>query len=89
MTIVILWCEVLLFDADDVMIITKSHMKSVTKVKFVSCSPRPLKVVSEHPPSPLPVYRLTIPTLEANVRRGAVTACFNLGAAGLDVRDPE
>ena len=35
MTIVILWCEVLLFDADDVMIITKSHMKSVTKVKFV------------------------------------------------------
>ena len=40
MTIVILWCEVLLFDADDVMIITKSHMKSVTKVKFVpSCLP--------------------------------------------------
>ena len=39
MTIVILWCEVLLFDADDVMIITKSHMKSVTKVKFVICLP--------------------------------------------------
>ena len=59
MTIVILWCEVLLFDADDVMIITMSHMKSVTKVKFVIMfAPDVEGCFRTSTLSGLPVYRL-------------------------------